>query len=136
MELKLANSCGSCINANRPKKPLEPHAAHYEVAKTERWCYLHGCHVTRETTCDDHEGVNRAAKTAFTRIKNFNERIVITKKVVELIGDKELRYGDKTYYVKDNWLWYKYDSIRNSEYRVRTKSGYDGKCMNDLLKML
>lgn len=38
MNLKIGNSCGSCIHSNRPKIPRE-HAAHYEVAKTERWCY-------------------------------------------------------------------------------------------------
>jgi hypothetical protein len=73
MKLKIGNSCGSCVHTNKPKTPRE-HAAYYEVAKTERWCFKHNCHVTRETTCDDHEGINRSAKTSFPRIEKFNSR--------------------------------------------------------------
>jgi len=130
IELKLGTSCGSCIHTNRPKKPRE-HAAHYEVAKTERWCFLHNCHVTRETTCDDHEGVNRAAKTAFTRTKNYNERLVLIKEVVELLGGEEIKINDYTFYVENNWLKY-YWGIRMSHTTSYSVSGKQG----DMVKFL
>lgn len=135
MNLKIANSCGSCIHANRPKRP-EGHAAHYEVAKTERWCFKHNCHITRETVCDDHEGTTKAAKTAFTRILNFNKRISAVKNLVELMGDKRIKTGSMTYFVKDNWLWYQYDSIKGSEYKLSTKTASHDRDMSEILKNL
>lgn len=107
MEITLGTSCGSCLNSNRPKQPRE-HAAHYEVAKTERWCFKHDCHVTRESTCDDYEGVNRSGKTAFTRIVKFNERLIKVREVVKLIGDKKIITKDYVFFVKNNWLYYVY----------------------------
>jgi hypothetical protein len=107
MELRLGNSCGSCIHSNRPKQPRE-HAAHYEVAKTERWCFKHNSHITRETTCDDHEGISRAAKTAYTRIKTYNERLQAVREMVELMGDRRIVSSGRVYYVKDNWVKYIY----------------------------
>ena len=53
-ELKIANCCGNCKYVSRPKQPSE-HEAYYNVAKTERWCYLHNWYITRETVCDDFE---------------------------------------------------------------------------------
>ena len=119
MELKLGNSCGSCIHSNRPKKPRD-HAAHYEVAKTERWCYLHNCHITRETTCDNYEGINRAAKTALTRTKTYNERRLKILELVELLGDKKIITNSYIYFVENGWISYVYGkSIDdfNSNYR-------------------
>lgn len=127
MEIKIGNSCGSCIHSNRPKTPRD-HAAHYEVAKTERWCYKHNCHITRETTCEDHEGVSRAAKTAFTRLIKYNARQKLILEVVGLMGDKPVVTRDYVYYVKDNWLYYEYgndvsvlDRIYNN-YRSKVSS--------------
>ncbi|RPI84086.1 MAG: hypothetical protein EHM34_04285 [Nitrosopumilales archaeon] len=136
MEIKLGNSCGSCIHSNKPKNPRE-HAAHYEVAKTERWCFKHGCHVTRETTCADHEGVNRSAKTCFTRLKKYNERIVMVKEILECMVDNQtIRVGDKLFYKKDNWLCYSYiyiGGVNSFEHKIRTK---DSSCDIYLLEIL
>ena len=113
MNLKLGNSCGSCIHSNRPKTPRE-HAAHYEVAKTERWCYKHNCHITRECSCDDHEGTSRAAKTAFTRVNNFNDRLNKINKLVELIGNDIIVIDNYHYYVENGWLKYEYGKMNGS----------------------
>ena len=102
-ELRMGKSCGSCIHTNRPKKPRE-HAAHYEVAKTERWCFKHGCHVTRETSCDDHEGVSRAAKTAFTRIKNYNQTALEIRDVVKRMPEGEIVIGQYHYRLAGDWI--------------------------------
>ena len=142
MELKIGNSCGSCIHTNRPKTPRE-HAAHYEVAKTERWCFKHNCHVTRETSCSDHEGVNRAAKTAFTRIKTYNERIILAHEVLELLKTygKPLFVNDYTYFIKDNWIYYVYGHGKDIEnerwtYTLRTKESSTMRRLNEIKKHL
>lgn len=137
MEIKMGKSCGSCIHTNKPKKPRE-HAAHYETAKTERWCFNHNCHVTRETTCEDHEGVNRGAKTAFTRTKNYNKRQKEVLEVIELIGDKPVFTPDKIFFVKNNWLYYIYgtepDGLKenpyNHHYPVKTKESSSTRYIN------
>lgn len=123
LNLRMGTSCGSCIHTNRPKKPRE-HAAHYEVAKTERWCFKHQCHVTRETTCDDYEGVNRAAKTAFTRIKNYNQRALEVRDVVKHMPEGEVEVDDYKYRVSGDWIAYCYKSKYGSNeqwYNLRSK---------------
>ena len=102
MEIRLGNCCGSCIHSNRPKTPRD-HAAHYEVAKTERWCFKHDCHITRESSCDDHEGVSRAAKTAFTRLIKYNARRKAILELAELMGNKPITTRDYIYFAKNNW---------------------------------
>lgn len=131
MNLKLGNSCGSCIHSNRPQTPRE-HAAHYEVAKTERWCFKHNCHTTREATCDDHEGTNRAGKTAFTRVIKYNQRLEKVKKFIEIMGDKEVIVDDRIYYVKDGWLQYKYDRS-NYEHPIRSKDSSTDRHIKEIL---
>jgi len=143
MEIRLGTSCGSCIHTNRPKQPRE-HAAHYEVAKTERWCFKHNCHVTRETTCDDHEGVNRSGKTSFTRIEKFNKRLVKIREVVELMGDKRIFTRDYIYFVKNNWLYYVHgnDLVRLNEsnsymhYPLRSKESSVDRKLVDIKEIL
>lgn len=122
MELKIGTSCGSCIHTNRPKKPRE-HAAHYEVAKTERWCFKRNCHVTRETCCDDHEGVNRAAKTAFTRIKNHNIRALDVRDVVKHMPDTEVKTQNYIYRITGDWIEYSHISgyTNNHWYKLSSK---------------
>lgn len=105
MEIRLGNCCGSCIHSNRPKTPRD-HAAHYEVAKTERWCFKHDCHITRESSCDDHEGVSRAAKTAFTRLIKYNARRKAILELAELMGNKPITTRDYIYFAKNNWVYY------------------------------
>ena len=133
MNLKLGNSCGSCIHSNRPKTPRE-HAAHYEVAKTERWCYKHNCHITRECSCDDHEGTSRAAKTAFTRINNFNDRLTKIRKIAELIGDDVIVFDNYYYYVTNGWLKYKYGGMNSSfEHTCNGKSNISDRTFQNIL---
>lgn len=130
MNLRLGNNCGSCIHTNKPKKPRE-HAAHYEVAKTERWCFKHNCHVSRECTCDDYKGVNRSAKTSFTRVVNFNKRQKEILEVVQLIGDKPVFCRDQIFFVKNGWLYKVYgteperliENNYNHHYSVSSKDG-------------
>lgn len=132
MNIQLGKTCGSCLNSNRPKQPRD-HAAHYEVAKTERWCFKHNCHITRECVCNDYEGTNRSAKISFTRILKFNKRIETVKEILELIGDKEIKIGYHSYKKIDNWLSYKSDFIYSSYDKVRTKSSSHDK---DFIKIL
>lgn len=133
MELSIAKSCGSCIHTNKPKKPRE-HAAHYEVAKTERWCYLHKCHVIRECVCDDYGGINKATKGNFTRIKTYNEINNLIIEILELIGDNEIQVDNDIYFKYDNWLYRRYVSS-NYKYIVSSKSGYSNKLIK-ILSML
>jgi hypothetical protein len=137
MELKLAKSCGSCIHTSKPKKPRE-HAAHYEIAKTERWCFKHHINVTRECTCDDHQGTNRAAKTSFTRITNFNERLEKIKKIANLIGDKTIKIGDYNFLLVDGILHKHYNSNwgTDNKNRVSSKSVSDKRHIDELLELL
>ena len=116
--LTMGISCGSCIHSNRPKTP-RAHAAHYETAKTERWCFKHNMHVTRETTCGEHEGINRSAKSSFTRTKKYNERRLEILDVVKLMGDKILIGRDYEYFVENGWIMYK--TTYNSQYSLRSK---------------
>lgn len=139
MVIRLGNSCGSCIHSNRPKTP-DTHAAHYEVAKTERWCFKHSCHITRESTCDDHEGVSRAAKTAFTKLVKYNQRLNRIREVMVLMGDKEVRIGDgtgsKTYYVSNNGLKYYYGTNKNYEHNLSSKESSTDRKLDEILKVI
>jgi hypothetical protein len=134
IEIKLGKSCGSCLNSNRPKQPRK-HAAHYEVAKTERWCFKHNCHVSRECTCDDYDGVNRSAKTSYSRILKFNKRIELVKEILELINRKEIVYGSYTFFKKDDWLHKRFDNSSYT-YRVSTKDSSCDKYFPEILKQL
>lgn len=129
--LKMGESCGSCIHTNKPKTP-RAHAAHYEVAKTERWCFKHNCHVTRETVCDDYEGTSTRAKTNFTRIKNFNKRIEIIRLILDEIGNQTIDVNQCSFFKENDWLCYRlYDSIHKHRFDTKT-SAYD----NDLQKLM
>jgi hypothetical protein len=141
MIIKLSNSCGSCIHTNKPKKPRE-HAAHYEVAKTERWCFKHNRNVSRECTCDDHEGYNRSAKTSFTRIINYNQRQDDIFDIIKLMNNKPVFDYDKIFFVKNNWLFYVYGNdiskITNDSYHyaVMTKNGSTDKYLKSIKLIL
>ena len=138
MELKVGNSCGSCLNSNKPKKPRE-HAAHYEVAKTERWCFLHNCHVTRECTCEDYKGINSSAKSSFTRITGFNKRVEIIRLIVSKIEDKKIYVDDKIFFAKNNWLYYSYKTNHfhaDDEQQVWTKNSSADRYLTSILEQL
>lgn len=132
----MGKSCGSCIHTNVPKKPRE-HAAHYETAKTERWCFKHNCHVTRETTCEDHEGINRGAKTAFTRTKNYNLRQKEVLKVIELMNGREVVMRDKTFFIEDGWLKYQYHRSSGSyTYSISSRQSNTDRYLKELKEHL
>lgn len=93
-ELKFAQCCGNCIHSSRPKKPND-YAAHYDVAKTERWCYLHSQHITRECVCDSFEQDNkRGGVPACKRVFAFNNKLALYYKILSFVKEK---YGE---YVK------------------------------------
>lgn len=74
-EISVAKCCGSCKHASRPKTPQD-HAPHYSVAKTERWCYRHNQHITREAVCDDYElETKKGASSSIKRVINFNKKL-------------------------------------------------------------
>lgn len=135
VELKIAKSCGSCLHTNKPKKPRD-HAAHYEVAKTERWCFKHEINVTRECCCNDHEGNNRASKTGLTRINKFNLRLEKIKRIVTLIGNNVIKIGNYNYRLNDKGLLsYSYDNS-NHMWIVRSKESSSDKHIDNLLEKL
>lgn len=111
MDLTFAKCCGSCIHSNKPKKPSD-HAAHYDVAKTERWCYKHNCYITRETVCDEFEQENKKGGVpAAKRIFKFNQKL---QKYNELrdkanqFGVMEIQGSLCIYALRDNKWYYKY----------------------------
>lgn len=89
-ELKFAQCCGNCVHSSRPKKP-DDHVAHYDVAKTERWCYLHSQYITRECVCDSFEQDNkRGGVPACKRVFAFNNKLSFYRQMLALIKE---RYG-------------------------------------------
>ena len=91
IELKFAKCCGNCIHSSRPKKP-EDHAAHYDVSKTERWCYLHNQYITRECVCDSFDQDNkRGGVPACKRVFAFNRKLVMYNAILATIKE---RYGE------------------------------------------
>lgn len=138
--LRIGNSCGSCISTNKPRTPHK-HAAHYEVAKTERWCFKHSRNVTRETVCDDYEGVNSSSKKSFTRIKNFNKRVEKINEIVELLGENgEIEvFNDYTFYVHNNSLFHynnKYSYRKDFSNYVSSKSSSNDRYIEFILNKL
>ena len=120
--LRVGECCGSCIHTETPAIPTD-HAAYYSVAKTERWCHKHSCHVTRETVCDDYEGVTRPAKTCKGRVVSFNKRLERIRAVVNAIKNKKMSVGDRTYCADRGCLLYSHSGSSESYhwYRVSSK---------------
>ena len=97
IKLDFAKCCGNCVHASKPKK-LQGHFAHYDVAKTERWCYKHSCYITRETVCDDFEvEQKKGGVPACKRVMKFNEKL----KLLREIQERFKRLG-----LLDNIIWY------------------------------
>lgn len=121
MNLRLANCCGSCKHVNKPKKP-EEHAAHYTVAKTERWCFKHGIPTMREALCDDYEFESkRGANPAFKRILKQNEKlnkIIEIKKYMQTKNINELYYPSEEkpryiFFIAQDKIYYRYQGFSN-----------------------
>lgn len=126
INLTFAKCCGNCVHSSRPKKP-EDHAAHYDVAKTERWCYKHNCYITRETVCDEFEQDNKKGGVpAAKRILKFNQKL---RKYNELrdkaqkLGITEVQGSEHIYVLRDNKWYYKYIGWRweGSYWAIRCK---------------
>lgn len=119
MELRIANCCGACKYVNQPKK-YEDHAAHYTVAKTERWCYKHGIPVTRETVCDEFELEDKkGAVPAFKRILAFNrklEKIIEIKNWMEENNIQTITYDTYDFSVVNNKIHYKWNDWKDSNW--------------------
>ena len=91
--LRIAECCGNCKHVSRPKAPDEPHEAHYNVAKTERWCYKYNRYITRETVCDGFElepkkGGAAACKRAFA----FNKKVEEINEIRERMKQLNISY--------------------------------------------
>ena len=119
IDLTFAKCCGNCVHSSRPKKP-EDHAAHYDVAKTERWCYKHCCYITRETVCDEFEQDNKKGGVpAAKRILKFNQKL---KKYNELrdrakeLCVTEVQGSECTYALRNDKWYYKYTLWKDGNY--------------------
>lgn len=97
--LEIAKCCGNCKHVSRPKTPNETHEAYYNVAKTERWCYLHNWYITRETVCNDFElEPKKGGAVACKRVFAFNTK---AEKIIAL--RERMKKGNVPYaYRKDN----------------------------------
>ena len=133
MELGFGRCCGNCVHCNRPKQPQD-HEAHYMVAKTERWCYKHKCHITREAVCDSFElEEKKGGVPAVKRARKFNERagrIIALMERMKSFGIEELDYYGTIYCIHNDWLYEKHSyknsfgEIEHYYWKVETKSGY------------
>lgn len=115
IELKISQCCGTCFWANgahTKKRDIETHAAHYSVAKTERWCAKHGIPTSREAICEDgyeldqKKGGAPAVKRAKKQVERL-QKILKAKESIEKTGPVTVR--NKMYVVHDNFLCYVYD---------------------------
>ena len=151
MELKIAECCGTCIHCNKPRKP-EDHEAHYNIAKTQRWCYFNSIKTTRECVCDNYEIDNKKGGVpACKRIFKFNERAKRIIKLVETMQKNNIDrlevsdWSSKVFVVSNNWLYEEYhnkifDEDRCSYYSVDSCSNefdkYEKKLWENLNKLL
>ena len=120
--LRIAECCGNCKHVSRPKAPAEPHEAHYNVAKTERWCYKYNRHITRETVCDGFEleskkGGAAACKRAFAFNKKVEEINEIRERMRRL-GIDFVYEGEnyKRYSIKENRPYIEVEYYRTTKW--------------------
>lgn len=123
--LRIAECCGNCKHVSRPKAPAEPHAAHYNVAKTERWCYKYNRNITRETVCDGFEleskkGGVAACKRAFSfnqkaeEINELRDRMkTLGFDYVRRSGNRRLSiFPDKPYILEEEYVTAKFNHYK------------------------
>ena len=140
MNLTFAKCCGNCVHSNKPKKPSD-HVAHYDVAKTERWCYKHCCYITRETVCAEFEQESKKGGVpAAKRIFKFNQKL---QKYNELrdkanqLGVTEIQGSDCIYKLKDNKWYYKYTTWQSTTYwSINCKDRDTEEQLNEIEKRL
>lgn len=139
-DLTFAKCCGNCVHSNKPKKP-EDHAAHYSVAKTERWCYKHNCYITRETVCDEFEQENKKGGVpAVKRILKFNQKLQKCKELAERaekLGVTQLAGSYYTYILTDGRWRYKFTNWESSHYwAIYCKNKEADEQLSEIEKML
>lgn len=136
IDLKIGVCCSTCEYSSKPKSPTDTHAAHYTVAKTERWCFLHNCNIVRESCCESYNVSNNAGRS-IKRVLKFNERLELIKQVSDKIGDKQvlIAYGciKRLYMNCDGYLSYKYDINNGRSYRISSKENSHDKYMKEIL---
>lgn len=140
MNLTFAKCCGNCIHSNKPKKPSD-HAAHYDVAKTERWCFKNNCYITRETVCDEFEQENKKGGVpAAKRIFKFNQKLQKHNELrdkAERWGVTELQGDCESYALIDGRWCYKYTALGTPYYHpIRCKDRDAEKQLNEIEEML
>ena len=140
IDLTFAKCCGNCIHSSRPKKP-EDHAAHYDVAKTERWCYKHCCYITRETVCDEFEQDNKKGGVpAAKRILKFNQKLQKYNELrdkAQRLGVTEVQGSDCIYALKNDKWYYRYTGWQGASYwAIRCKDKDAEKQLNEIEKKL
>ena len=115
IELKISSCCGTCFWANgahTKKREVETHAAHYSIAKTERWCAKHNIPTSREAVCengyeiDQKKGGAPAVKRAKKQVEHL-QKILKAKTFIETNGP--IVVGNKTYIISNDRLCYLYD---------------------------
>lgn len=120
MQIKLANCCSCCEYTKVPKenkKTFEPHAAHYEVAKTLRWCYRHSVFTAREGICDDFKfRKNSAGVKAVGMANKRNERLSIISRIVDFFNNHDdivfvqsIKYASKYFICRNNKIYRIFD---------------------------
>lgn len=135
--LRFAECCGNCVHCNRPKQPSD-HAAHYTVAKTQRWCYHHKFRTTREAVCDNFElEQKKGGVPAIKRVFNFHKRAERIKRIAEKMKGREIEVFGYVVFEENGWLYRKYNTS-SGEYisKFDDDAGYRDDMLDELGKEL
>lgn len=132
-ELQIAKCCSTCLYTNdKPKLKPENHAAHYMVAKTERWCTLHQCPTVREGYCESYEEIENkgggpAVKRARKQIARLNAIIAFKEKVRAAGGEivDSSRHSTKYFRIVDGKVGYYYSDLLSFHPLDCKSSNYD-----------
>ena len=120
IELTCGTCCGTCTHSSKPKNPVSTHAAHYDVSKTERWCFKHNQNITRETVCVDYVFDKKSAGArAAARAFSFNNRARAVLALGEKLGDTVVPYGKDMLSVDGPYIictWYSGDRMYRHRY--------------------
>jgi hypothetical protein len=124
VNLRVSECCGTCIHVNSPNIP-EDHAAHYMVAKSERWCSKNNIPTMKEAVCDNYELNTKGASRKFGRIKKQNERL---QKIIEIkeymMSNRidKIESHNKKFYIQNDRVVYEFTTYDwSSVYYVSIK---------------
>ena len=114
MKLEIGKCCGTCkhIHKDKPKNNLDTHAAHYMVAKTERWCHKFNIPTSREALCEagyELENKKGGAPAVKRAQKQVNRLIAILAFKERLIKDGPQIINRYKYFVENDRVKYAYD---------------------------